>query len=154
MEREQEEEQKSEPVSLSMMNEDPVHLAGRLEEYETLSQNPPPNLSKFHEWDLKDKCTALIAELQTRPRLLRWHFNQVGAVLNPRWADAMYDARLERMFLDEPTLMPIQAAMRVIGTLRMPYKMKPFILKKAQRVKNRLEQRQRDQVKRELRQEM
>lgn len=154
MEGEQKEDQKSEPVSLSMMNEDPAHLAGRLDEYATLSQNPPPNLSIFHEWELKDKCRALLTELRTRPRLLKWLFNQVGAELNPRWSDAMYEARLERMFIEEPDLIPSEAAMRVIGTLRMPHKMKPFLLVKAQRIKHRLVQRRLDQEKRELRQGM
>jgi len=154
MEREQEEDQKPEPVSLSMMNEDPAHLAGRLDEYATLSQYPPPNLSKFHEWELKEKFLALYKDMETRPRLLKWVFNYVGARLNPRWYDAMYEARLERMFIEEPDLIPSEAAMRVIGTLRMPHKMKPLLLVKAQRIKHRLVQRRLDQEKRELRQGM
>jgi hypothetical protein len=44
--------------------------------------------------------------------------------------------------------------MRVLGILRMPHTMKRFIVAMARRVKNRLEQRQRDQAKRELREQV
>jgi hypothetical protein len=154
MKNDRSDEPKPEAVSLSIMNEDPTHLAGRLEEYETVSQNRPPNLSTFHEWELKEKFVALVKDMQTRPRLLKWGFNYLGKVLNPRWSDALYDARLERMFLDEPKLMPSEAAMRVLGVLRMRQTMYRFIVAKARRVKNRLEQRQRDQAKREFRQQV
>lgn|SRR5574340_206736 len=150
METEQPDEPKAEPVSLSMMNEDPTHLAGRLEEYATLSAHRPPNLSTFHERELKEKLLALLKEMRSRPRLLKWGLNQMATALDPRWSDRLYDARLERMFLDKPDLTPSTAAMRVLGTLRMPRRMQRFILVKAQRVKNRLEQRRRDQAKRDM----
>jgi len=153
MNGEQPGEPKAEPVSISMMNEDPTHLAGRLEEYETVSQNRPPNLTMFHEWEVKEKFQALVKEMTSSRRLLKWGFNYLGRLLNPRWSEAMYEARFERMFHEEPDLTPSEAAMRVLGTLRMPLKMKPFILVKAQRVKRRMEQRRRDQDRREMRQE-
>ena len=146
------EERKPEPVSLSIMNEDPAHLAGRLEEYETLSQNRQPNMSTFHEQDLKERGLTLMKDMRARPRLLRWLFNQLGKELNPRWSDALYEARLERMFIEQPDLIPSEAAMRVLGILRMPLTMKPFILVKAQRIKHRIVQRRRDQETREMRQ--
>ena len=151
MKGDQTDEPKAEPASISMMNEDPTHLAGRLEEYETLSANRPPNFGMFHEWELKEKFEAVVKAMRSRRRLIRWGFNYMARELDPRWSERLYDARFERMFLDEPKLMPSEAAMRVIGTLRMPLRMKRFIVAKARRVKNRLEQRQRDQAKRELR---
>jgi hypothetical protein len=140
-----------EPVSLSMISEDPTHLAGRLDEYATLSQERPPNLTHFRELELKEKFQALLKEMRCRPRLLRYCFNQLATALNPRWSDKLYEARLERMFLEEPDLTPSEATMRVLGTIRMPLTMKPFILIRAQRVKRRMEQRQRDQAARDLR---
>lgn len=146
------EEPKLEPVSLSIMNEHPAHLAGRLEEYETVSRNRPVNLSTFHESELKARALALVRDMRARPRLLKWLFNHLGKELNPRWSEALYEARLERMFVEEPDLIPSEAAMRVLGILRMPHTMKPFILVKAQRIKHRLVQRRRDQETREMRQ--
>jgi hypothetical protein len=152
MKGDQPDEPKAEPVSISMMNEDPAHLAGRLEEYATLSEHRPPNLGMFHEWELKEKFEALVKAMRSRPRLLQWGFNHLATVINPRWLEASYEARFERMFQDEPDVTPSEAAMRVLGTLRMPLRMKPFILVKAQRVKRRMEQRRRDQEKRDMRQ--
>ena len=153
MKMEQENEAKTEPVSLSIMNEDPTHLAGRLDEYVTLSEHRPPNLTKFREWELKEQFQALLKDMRCRPRLLRYCFNQVATALNPRWSETLYEARLERMFLEDPDLTPSAATMRVLGTIRMPLTMKPFILIKAQRVKHRIVQRQRDQAIREQPQE-
>lgn len=153
MKDEQPGEPKAEPVSISMMNEDPTHLAGRLEEYATLPQQRPVNVTYFDELELKKKFQALLKEMTSSSRLLKWGFNHLGRMLDPRWSEAMYEARFERMFLEEPDLTPSEAAMRVLGTLRMPLRMKPFILVKAQRVKRRMEQRRRDQEKREMRQE-
>lgn len=102
---------------------------------------------------MKEKLLALLKEMRSRPRLIKWGFNQFGTALDPRWSDRLCDARLELMFLDEPNLVPSEAAMRVLGTLRMPRRMQRFILVKAQRVKNRLEQRRRDQAKRDMRQD-
>ena len=153
MKGDQPDDLKAEPVSISMMNEDPAHLAGRLEEYATLSEHRPPNLGMFHEWELKERFLAVVKDMRSRRRLIRWGFNQLATELDPRWAEKLYDARFERMFLDEPKLIPSEAAMRVIGTLRMPLRMKRFIVAKARRVKNRLEQRQRDQAKRDMRQD-
>lgn len=153
MKTEEPDKPKTEPVSLSIMNEDPTHLAGRLDEYATLSEHRPPNLSTFHEWELKEQFQALVREMRSRPRLLKWGFNHMARALNPRWSDTLYDARLQRMFVEEPNLIPSEAAMRVLGTLRMPLKMKPFILVTAQRIKHRIVQRRRDQAMRDLRQE-
>jgi hypothetical protein len=146
MENAHEEDAKPEPVSLSMMNEDPKHLAGRLDEYATLTQQRQPDLGYFVELELKGKIQALIQEVrQDRPRLLDYLINQVASTINPRWSEKSYDTRLELMFLDEPDLRPSTAAMRVMGTIRMPAVMKPVMIKRAQRVKNRVEQRRRDQ---------
>src|SRR5262249_48606694 len=140
----------TDPVSLSIMNEDPAHLAGRLEEYATLSQQPPVNLTYFDELELKEKFQAVLKDIVARrPRLLKYCFNQVATALNPRWSEKLYEARLERMFEEEPELTPSTATMRVLGTIRMPETMKPFILVKAQRVKHRMVQRRRDQSARE-----
>ena len=135
-----------EPVSLSMMNEDPKHLAGRLDEYATRSQERQLDLGYFVELELKGKIQALVKEVtELRPRLLEYFFHQVASAINPRWSEKSYDTRLELMFLDEPALTPSAATMRVMGTIRMPAVMKPVMIKRAQRVKNRVEQRQRDQ---------
>ena len=143
----------TDPVSLSDMHEDPAHLAGRLEEYETVSQQAPVNLTYFDELELKDKFHGVLKEIVARrPQLLKYCFNQVMTALNPRWSEKLYEARLERMFEDEPDLTPSTATMRLLGTIRMPETMKPFILLKAQRVKRRLHQRWLDQEKRDLRQ--
>lgn len=140
----------ADPVSLSIMNEDPAHLAGRLEEYATLSQQPPVNLTYFDELELKEKFQAVLKDIVARrPRLLKYCFNQVATALNPRWSEKLYEARLERMFEEEPELTPSTATMRVLGTIRMPETMKPFILAKAQRVKHRMVQRRRDQATRD-----
>jgi hypothetical protein len=151
MKMEQQNEAKTEPVSLSIMNEDPTHLAGRLDEYATLSRERPPNLTHFVELELKEKFQALLKDMRSRPRLLKYCFNQVAATLNPRWSEKLYEARLERMFLEDPDLTPSAATMRVLGTIRMPLTMKPFILVKAQRVKHRMVQRRRDQSARDRR---
>jgi hypothetical protein len=140
----------AEPVSLSMMNEDPAHLAGRLDEYATLSQQPQLNLTYFDELELKKKFQAVLKDIiARRPRLLKYCFNQVATAMNPRWSEKLYEARFERMFQEEPELTPSMATMRVLGTIRMPETMKPFILAKAQRVKHRMIQRRRDQAARE-----
>ncbi|MDE3041652.1 MAG: hypothetical protein KGJ82_13915 [Nitrospirota bacterium] len=142
----------ADPVSLSDMHEDPAHLAGRLEEYETVSQQAPVNLTYFDELELKDKFQGVLKEIVARrPQLLKYCFNQVTTALNPRWSEKLYEARLERMFEDEPELTPSTATMRLLGTIRMPETMKPFILVKAQRVKRRLLQRRLDQEKRDFR---
>lgn len=149
MKIEQRDEGKTEPVSLSMMHEDPAHLAGRLDEYETVSQQRPVNLTYFYELELKKKFQALLNEIiMGCPRLLNYCFNQVATKLNPRWSDKLYEARLERMFQEEPDLTPSTATIRVLGTIRMPLRMRPFILVRAQRVKRRMEQRRRDEAKR------
>ena len=106
MKMEQQNEAKTEPVSLSIMNEDPTHLAGRLDEYATLSRERAPNLTHFVELELKEKFQALLKDMRSRPRLLKYCFNQVATTLNPRWSEKLYEARLERMFLEDPDLTP------------------------------------------------
>ncbi len=143
----------TDPVSLSDMHEDLAHRAGRLEEYATVSKQAPVNLTYFDELELKEKFQALLKDIVARrPQLLKYCFNQLATALNPRWSEKLYEARLERMFEDEPDLTPSTATMRLLGTIRMPETMKPFILVKAQRVKRRLLQRRLDQEKRDLRQ--
>jgi hypothetical protein len=146
MSEEQKEDLTPAPVSLSMMNEDPKHLAGRLDEYATLSQERQPDLGYFVELELKGKIQALIQEVrQNRPRLFDYFLNQVASAVNPRWSEKSYDMRLELMFLDEPDLKPSTAAMRVMGTIRMPLVMKGMMVRRSQRVKHRLRKRQHDQ---------
>ena len=141
----------TDPVSLSDMHEDPAHLAGRLEEYATVSQQAPVNLTYFDELELKKRFQGVLKDIVARrPQLLKYCFNQVATAINPRWSEKLYEARLERMFEDEPDLTPSTATMRLLGTIRMPETMKPFILVKAQRVKRRLLQRRLDQEKREM----
>ena len=129
-------------ASLSMMHEDPAHLAGRLDEYATLSQQPQINLTYFDQLELKEKFQAVLKDIiARRPKLLRYCFNQVATAMNPRWSEKLFDARFERMFLEEPELTPSTATMRVLTTIRMPETMKPFMLAKAKRVKHRMIQR-------------
>lgn len=120
--------------------EDPRHLAGRLEEYHATKDTEGPEFAVYIKQQAREHLHEACSLMTGEKHFFRYMAWLAFEHLNPRWNKQRYDASLEALFREEPSLTPIAATAKLMGIRRMKPWQRGFLRDQARRVKHRLRQ--------------
>ena len=125
------------------IGEDPRHLAGRMEEYESTSREREPSYINEAIWGLKQEGLAYLRKVSVQdPSLLGdWLVNRVLGAIHPGWSLAQFDARMEKHYTqteESIQLKPKAVACLVMTYFKLPRYLLPVCMRLSEKVKHRV----------------